>query len=156
MNDVRLPIETYRKGNKITKICAEDVYKMLNRIWNVINKAVDKTEGIFDSVQKQHRGNNGFYVVGVGRSQPCLNDVFDEEIGNSIAFMKAKLSTNIKKHNVLVKAYNEMVKVLDSIDEELVKIDDYIVKDLNSLRVYNRDYLNGIENKLGIYDEVQA
>ena len=32
MKDVKLPITTVREGNKITKVCVEDVYKMLNRI----------------------------------------------------------------------------------------------------------------------------
>lgn len=155
MSDVKLPIETYRKGNKITKICVEDVHKVVERVCETIAKSVDNTMDIFDSVRKKHKDHYGSYVIGIGRSQPCLNDAFDEEIGNNISFMKAKLSTNIKKHNMLVKAYNEMVKVLDSIDDELVKVDDYIIKDLNGIRMYNSSYLDGIENKLGIY-EVQA
>ena len=32
MDNVRLPIRTSREGNKITKVCVEDIYKMINRI----------------------------------------------------------------------------------------------------------------------------
>ena len=32
MNEVRLPIKTSREDDKITKICVEDIYKVVNRI----------------------------------------------------------------------------------------------------------------------------
>ena len=155
MSNVKFPIETYRKGNKITKVCVEDIYKMLDKITDVVDRSYNKVLEIFADVNKNYRGFSGYYIIGTGRSKPCLNDAFDEEIGNTIAFMKAKLNANIKKHNVLCKAYNEVLTALEYIDEELAKVDDYIVKDLEGIRLHNSSYLEGIEDKLGIY-EVQA
>ena len=73
-----------------------------------------------------------------------------EEIGNDIAFMKAKLNANIKKHNILCRIYNEYLNVKDLLDTELFIIDQYIRDDLYRLRKYNPEYLKNIEEKLGV------
>lgn len=159
MSNVRLPIETIQNGNKITKICVEDVYKIMNRIIDGIDKAYNNSIDIIDSIDKEYIPNkgdtkySGSLIIGRGVSQPCLTDAFDEEIGNDIAFMKAKLNANIKKHNVLTRIWNEFSKLLDTIDLDLNKIDNYICDDLSRLRQYNSDYLKDIEFKLGIDDE---
>ena len=156
MNDVKLPITTKREGDKITKVCVEDIYKILNRIQNAIVKAHDNSIDIINSVNKEvfNEKDNTTYkgelIVGTGVSQPCLNDIFDEEIGNNIAFMKAKLNANIKKHNILCRVYNELFAAIEVIDNDLYKVDDFIRNDLYLLRAYNNDYLKGIEVKLGI------
>ena len=141
MNDVRLPIRTERDGNKITKVCVEDVYKMLNRIIKRMNKSYNNSVDIIDSVNKEVDGFKGELIVGTGISQPCLTDAFDEEIGNNIAFMKAKLNANIKKRNLLYRIYNEYVYMLDVLDDEIDKIDNYIDFDLEGIRNYNPEYL---------------
>ena len=150
MNDVRMPITTSREGNKITKVCVEDVYKIINRTQEAMDKAYNDSVDILDSIYKQHNGFEGELIIGTGVSQPCLTDAFDEEIGNNIAFMKAKLNANIKKHNFLCRIYNEYFNLLDKIDEEIEKIDSNIIFDLDGVRQHNPDYLNGIEEKLGI------
>lgn len=141
MNNVRLPIRTERDGNKITKVCVEDVYKMLNRIIERMNKSYNNSVDIIDSVNKEVDGFKGELIVGTGISQPCLTDAFDEEIGNNIAFMKAKLNANIKKRNLLYRIYNEYVYMLDVLDDEIDKIDNYIDFDLEGIRNYNPEYL---------------
>ncbi len=151
--DVRLPIETVREGNKITKTCVEDVYKIVNRVQEALDKAYNNSTDIIDSIFKEYGNYEGQLIVGKGTSQPCLTDAFDEQIGNNIAFMKAKLNANIKKHNILCRIYNEILKSLDSIDLDIMKIDDYISMDLHGIRQYNSEYLYGIEEKLGI-DEI--
>lgn len=150
MNDVRMPIETTRDGNKITKVCVEDVYKIINRIQDAMNKAHNNSVDIIDSIHKEYNEYEGELIIGTGISQPCMTDAFDEEIGNNIAFMKAKLNANIKKHNFLVRIWNEYLHVLDSIDTEICKIDDNIKKDLNGIRYHNPEYLLNIEEKLGL------
>jgi len=149
-NDVRLPIETTREGNKITKICIEDVYKIVNRIQDAMNKAYNNSVDILDSIHKEVNGFEGELIVGTGISQPCLTDAFDEKIGNDIAFMKAKLNANIKKHNILVRVFNEFSNLLDTADVDLMKIDKYIIDDLRRLRMYNSEYLKDIELELGL------
>jgi len=156
-NDVRMPIITTRDGNKISKVCVENIYKIIDRIYDRIDKAEDKMYDIINSVVIERYLNkenlslySGDLIVGRGYSQPCLGDAFDEEIGNNIAFMKAKLNANIKKHNILTRIWNEYNKVLEGIDEELSSIDDYIRFDLEGVRKHNPDYLEGIEEKLGI------
>lgn len=155
MSNVRLPIETTRDGNKITKVCVEDVYKIMNRVIEAMDKAHNNSVDIINSVDKKYVSNDdaeyfGSLIIGKGISQPCLNDAFDEEIGNDIAFMKAKLNANIKKHNLLTRVWNEFGKLLDIIDVDLGKVDDYIYDDLLRLRQYNPEYLEGIEETLGI------
>ena len=155
MSDVRMPIITTRDGNKITKVCVEDIYKMINRVYGAINKAWNNSDEILRTVKKDTgdiypEPYAGQLIIGTGVSKPCLGDAFDEQIGNNIAFMKAKLNANIKKHNILVKIWNELQVAIDSIDEELEKIDDYIILDLNGVRHHNPNYLNGLESKLGI------
>lgn len=142
MSDVRLPIETTREGNKITKVCVEDVYKIVNRIIEAMDKAYNNSTDILDSIHKQVNGFEGELIVGTGISQPCLTDAFDEEIGNNIAFMKMKLNANIKKRNFIVRVWNEYVRVLDSLDDELKKIEENIDMDIEGIRLHNPDYLS--------------
>lgn len=144
MNKVRLPIETYRDGNKITKVCVEDIYKMLNRI--IVQ--IDKLRNICDSADKVYKDYEGSLIVGTGISQPCITDAFDEEIGNNIAFMKAKLNANIKKRNLLIRLWNQALNVSEAIDQELLNVDEYILMDLNGVRTYNPEYLIKFDDEL--------
>ena len=157
MNDenVRFPIETTRKGNKITKKCVEDVYKIVNRVIEGIDKAHNNSVDIISTLEDEDYGGEECAVIfGTGTSQPCLTDAFDEEIGNNIAFMKMKLNANIKKHKFLMRIYNEYQNLIDKINDELVKVDSNICMDLEGVRKHNPDYLIGIENKLGIVNEI--
>ena len=150
MNDVRMPIETIRDGNKITKICVEDVYKVINRVQEAMNVAYSKSVDIIDTIHKDYGDYEGELIIGTGISQPCLSDAFDEEIGNNIAFMKAKLNANIKKHNFLCRVYNNYIRALADIDELIEDVDDKIKMDLTGVRMHNPDYLSDLETKLGI------
>ena len=157
MNDVRLPIETTIEGEKTTKVCVEDMYKAVNRIIESYNKFVDYAEQAFEEVNQVEveTKNNGIWegclVVGTGVSQPCHGDVYNEQVGNDIAFMKAKLNANIKKWNFFVKLWNQNLKFSNALDNEIKKIENNIRMDLDGMREYNPDYLSGIEEKLGIY-----
>lgn len=163
MSNVRIPIKTIRKGNKITKVCVEDFYKMINRIARAEQRSAEIWNEIWDSLDKTMTDSEGdpvtgCFIIGKGVSQPNAKDAFDEEIGNNIAFMKAKLNANLKKRNILFKLYNAANITLDAIDDEIDKIDGLINMDLVNLRKYNPDYLNYLdeygylnENK----DEVQ-
>jgi len=158
MNDVRLPIETSREGNKIAKVCVEDVYKMINRINSSIEKANKNVEDILESTHiKYWSDNNTYYegnlIVGTGTSQPCITDSFDEEIGNDIAFMKAKLNANLKKYKLITKILTEYDKMCKEISKEYEKINSYILFDLFRIRIYNPDYLKDIECELGIIED---
>lgn len=150
MNDVRMPIKTNREGNKITKVCVEDFYKIVNRIAYAEQRSAEKWNEIWDSFDKtivDHEGNNitGCLVIGTGISQPNIKDAFDEEIGNNIAFMKAKLNANMKKRNALFKLYNAAYITIDAIDEEIAKVDDLIALDLKNLRQHNPEYLSKLD-----------
>lgn len=148
--DVRMPIETTREGNKITKVCVEDFYKVINRTIEGMDKAFNKSMEVLDSVHKTYGEYEGELIVGTGISCPCLTDAFDEEIGNNIAFMKAKLNANIKKFNKLCQVYNEYVILVENINKDLLRIEYNIKRDLNGLRQYNPEYLSNLEFKLGI------
>ena len=159
MDNNRLPIETSKEGDKITKVCIEDVYKIINRVNDAVNRSLDKTTEITDFVEKDYTTKdgdvyNGCLIIGKGTSQPCKEDTFNEEIGNRIAFMKAKLNANIKKHNFLCRIYNAWIDAIDSIDDELLKIDNLILVDLFGIRIYNPEYLPNIERELGIDTDI--
>ena len=49
-NRIEYPIQTIREGNKITKICVEDFYKMLNRICDEDIRGNEEFEEIWDSL----------------------------------------------------------------------------------------------------------
>lgn len=153
MDNVRMPIETTRDGNKIIKVCVEDVYKMINRVTAAMDKAHNNSVDILDSIHKEVNGYEGELIVGTGVSQPCITDAFDEEIGMNIAFMKAKLNANLKKRNLLYRIYNQYVDVLSAIDDELEKIEDYIDLDIDGIRKHNPEYLI---DKFPVEDEVQT
>ena len=145
-NRIGFPIKTNRDGNKITKVCVEDFYKMMNRIAEAEGRSAEKWNEIWDSTDvtlttDDNQDITGCLVVGVGVSQPNIKDAFDEEIGNNIAFMKAKLNANMKKRNILRKLYNAQLITLNAIDEEYEKIDKLIKMDLGNLRQYNPEYL---------------
>lgn len=150
MNDVRMPIETTREGNKITKQCVEDIYKMTNRVINAIDKAYNNSFKIIDATKDDEYGDSSSVIYARGISQPSLTDAFDEQIGNDVAFIKMKLNANIKKHNFLVKIWNEFYETLNTIDKDLSKIDTYILDDLYRMRLYNPEYLKNLEVELGI------
>lgn len=136
-----MPIETTREGNAITKICVEDVDKIINRVRVTLNQSYSSILGIIHSIQKNYKGVNGKFIIGTGTSQPCLIDAFDEEIGNNIAFMKAKLNANIKKRNILRRIYKELIKVIEVLETEISKIDEYINLDIDGIRKHNPEYL---------------
>ena len=141
MTNVRMPIETTKDGNKITKVCVEDVYKMLNRVQSAIEESYKGAQEVIDSVHKYYNGYAGELVIGTGISQPCLTDAFDEEIGNNIAFMKAKLNANFKKRNIVRKAFREYNKATETFVEELIKLNDLIRMDIIGIRQHNPEYL---------------
>ena len=141
MNNVSMPIVTTREGNKITKVCVEDIYKIINRVKFAMNKSYTKMNALLNDIQKDYRGINGKFIIGKGVSQPCITDAFDEEFGNNIAFMKAKLNANLKKLRLLQKVYNEYIKMKDVLIDEMDKIGGYVELDLDGIRKHNPDYL---------------
>ena len=141
MDNVRMPIETTREGNKITKVCVEDVYKMINRVIEAMDKAYNSSVEILNSIHKEVNGYEGELIIGTGISQPCITDAFDEEIGTNIAFMKAKLNANLMKRNLLYRIHHKYIDVLDSLDTEIKKIEKYIDMDLEGIRRHNPEYL---------------
>lgn len=150
MDNVRLPIKTSREGNKITKVCVEDIYKMINRIGAAEERSAEKWNEIWESIDKDVEDAdggivNGCLVIGTGISQPNIKDAFDETVGNNIAFMKAKLNANFKKRNILYKFYDAASITLDAIAEEVAKIDDKIYMDLEGIRKHNPKYLDRLD-----------
>ena len=153
MNDVRMPIETSREGNKITKVCVENIYKITNRVIAAMDKAYNNSLNIINTTRDDKYGKRSSVIHARGTSQPSLTDAFDEQIGSDVAFIKMKLNANIKKHNFLVNVWNEFAKACDTLDNDLVKIDSLILDDLYRMRLYNPEYLTDIEYELGIYNK---
>lgn len=149
--EIKFPIQTIRDGNKITKICVEDYYKLLNRIRDAREREIELWNDLWESLDVKVENANGelgkgCLIVGTGVSQPNIKDTFDEKIGNNIAFMKAKLNANFKKRNVLFKFYNIAMITIASLDEEIEKLDSLIKMDLHGLRQHNPEYLDYLDD----------
>lgn len=142
MSDVILPIQTTKEGNKITKVCVEDIYKIINRIQQSMDKAFNNSMEILNSVHKEYGDYEGELIIGTGISQPCMTDAYDEEIGMNIAFMKAKLNANMKKYNLLRRVRDEYYNLLDTIETEMEQLGRYIDMDIAGIRYHNPQYLN--------------
>lgn len=152
MTNVKLPIKTVREGNKITKVCVEDVYKMLNRIIEKHNVTAELLESLHKTVETEDGAYvPGEFIIGKGISQPCLTDAFDKEIGSNIAFMKAKLNANFKKYHFLDKVWNSLINALETTEDEIDRVSEMILMDLDGIRKHNPEYLDGIEHELGIF-----
>lgn len=137
MNDVKFPIKTIKEGNKITKICVEDIYKTLNRII----RPLEKTRDICDEADKDYEDCEGSLIIGVGRSQPCMRDAFDEEIGNNLAFIKAKLNANLKKRKLIIRVWKQLVETLMATEKEIDKVEELIEMDIDGVRKHNPEYM---------------
>lgn len=149
-DEVKLPIETIRDGYKTTKVCVEDVYKMVNRTQEALDTAYENVREILDSIHKEYNGYEGELIIGTGISQPCLKDAYDEEIGDNIAFMKAKLNANLKKYKILRRILKELaVASMSIIANDIITTLINIDRDLKGIRYYNNDYLEGLEYNLG-------
>lgn len=147
MNEVRLPIKTIRNGEEITKICVEDVYKIINRIVEAVDKSYNNITEIVNSVHKEYDDYEGELIIGTGVSKPCNGDKFDEKLGNEIAFKKAKLNANFKKAMFIEKIARQLLKAFDSVVQEHVIISEYLYDDFTDLQEYNPDYMKN-NNKL--------
>lgn len=143
------PLKTIVDNQKITKVVIEDYdkvyYKLLDKIYNLYL--------LVDSLKKQtpvdfEDGKLSRGYKGVGVSEPCGDDKFDETIGHEIAFKKAKLSANLKKLRKLRQIAKRIIKMNDLLLKESFKLESYIDKDLTSLRKFNPDYLKGIEDEI--------
>lgn len=137
----RLPIRTIVEGDKTTKICVEDIYKLLNRIIEPFNKSCDEISEIIDSYHQECDGYEGEFIIGKGTSQPCGEDKFDEKIGNEIAFRKAKLNANIKKYKMISRIWNATNKFQWALGNELENLEKYITKDVQVIKKHNPAYL---------------
>ena len=135
-------IKTVRNGNNIAKICIEDITKLVDKIESPIRNARHKVEEILDEYYPDTLDyeTNFPRVKGVGVAKLMDGDTFDEEIGNDIAFRKAKLSANIKKLHLIEKAMNLYGKALDQISEEGDRLTQYIINDIEALRKYNPEF----------------
>ena len=140
-----LPLKTIKEGDKITKICVEDVYKTSNRIIEGLDKEYNSIINILNSIHKEYDDCEGELIIGTGISKPCGEDIFNEEIGNEIAFKKAKLNANLKRVRLLERCMKEVINFEDIIVRDLDKVYNYVYKDLKDLRKYNPDYLSKLD-----------
>lgn len=136
-----LPIKTIKDGNVTTKVCVEDIYKLVGKVREQLDKSSKESDAILESMYKEIEGVRGYLVMSIGTSKPCLLDAYDEEIGNNIAFMKAKFKANYKKLRMLEKICNSQGKLWNVLEDEIQKIWNYIDMDLDGIRKHNPDYL---------------
>lgn len=126
------PIKTVINGNTIAKICIEDVRKL----HEFVNQVNDSTLSNFDRIDIEFP----LEIKNVGKAKCTLDDKFNEEIGNEIAFRKVKLQANIKKFKFLTRIGRIYLKAWSLITEKRNKIYTYIEKDIKAIREYNPEY----------------
>lgn len=145
-----LPIKTIKNGESTTKIIVEDVYKTVNAVYEALDKCYNNSSNILDSVHRQYTNDEGEtyegeLIVTAGISEPCHGDVYDEEIGNEIAFRKAKVKANLRKNRILKRIVNELCTCIKTTLNEAEKTYKYLNMDIKALRKYNPDYLKDFE-----------
>ena len=133
IEEVRLPIETIKNGNTTIKVCAEDVYRLINRLYDVLYRLGINSETVLKSVHKEYKDCEGELIIGKGVSKPCNGDIYDEQIGETVAFVKAKLNANIKKRRIIDRLIKTLDKAKNEIKAEGTKLDDYIRMDEETL-----------------------
>ena len=133
MEEVKLPIETIKNGNTTIKVCVEDVYRLINRLDNVLYKFENKSNEILNSIHKNYKDYEGELIIGKGVSKPCNGDIYDEQIGETVAFVKAKLNANIKKRRIIDRLIKTLDKAKNEIKAEGTKLDNYIRMDEETL-----------------------
>lgn len=148
MNEVKLPIETTKEGYKTTKVCVEDCYKLINKVYESLNRSYNKSVEILEEVHKKYNEYEGELIIGTGISQPCLKDAYDEEIGSSIAFMKAKLNANLKKSRIIEKVAKQLMDSVLDLGEEYAKLAKNIQRDVENIRMYNPEFRKDLDKYL--------
>jgi len=127
------PIQTFKSSKTIVKVCVEDSHKIYDFIEDTLRNIY--TKGYLLLSDKPIDDN--LCIVGKGVAKLSEGDIFNEEIGNEIAFRKAKLNANIKKFNLYNKIISVIIKYVKGLEEQRDKILNYINKDTEAIRVYN-------------------
>lgn len=122
----------------IKKVITDDISKLADKVVGAYFEGYNKIAHEFLYYLDPEDGH--VKITGKGCSEVCRNDVFNAEIGNEIAFRKAKLYTNIKKYNLLHNVWSNLMKTVDVIMEEQQKLEKYIAQDILAIRKYNSDY----------------
>lgn len=133
MKEVRLPIETIKNGDTTIKVCVEDVYRLINRLYDVLYRLDISSEAVLKSIHKEYKDYEGELIIGKGVSKPCNGDVYNDEIGETVAFVKAKLNANIKKRRIIERLLKTLDKAKNEIKAEGTKLDNYIRMDEETL-----------------------
>lgn len=143
--EVRLPIVTTVNGFTTQKVVVEDVYKMSNRIIEASTRCYNKIMDIINSIHKTYTDPEGDeyegeLIIGTGTSTPCEGDLYDDKIGNEIAFKKAKLKANMQKFKKLI----QVAKALDALHsvvwKEIDKVTYLTNMDIEALKEYNPNF----------------
>lgn len=139
------PIKTIKHDDSITKVVIEDFSKTLSRILKEQQDYTKKLEELINSFQNEVRNENGdlvegTFIIGSGTAKPAPEDVFDEEIGNEIAFRKAKLFANLKKIRKLFRIISLRKTSEEYLNEQLRKLRAFVMKDEEALRKYNPEF----------------
>lgn len=127
------PIKTIKHGDIIAKVCVENISKILRKIEEIEDDHYDDLTNVCDDYKNR-------IVKGVGLSRPTDNDKYDEEIGNEIAFRKAKLYCNLKKIRLIEKVMKTYMTSLDKLQNELDRYATYVNKDVAALKEYNPEF----------------
>lgn len=135
-----IPIKTYYDGESITKTVVDDIYRLVNRLSKMNEDCFEKTNDALASIHKDYDGFTGELIVATGNSKPRKDDVYDQKIGEEIAFKKAKLKLNLKRLKLLKHIRNEYVKAVNKLDDEANKIIPVLSMDMNDLSKYNPDF----------------
>lgn len=127
-------LETFKDGEITTKIVVENFDKSLKKITDAVNGSL---LSIYREILPSYRNSEGkIDIIGKGVSRPCKEDVYNEKLGEEIAFKKAKLNANCKKMRILRRIQKELIKSYEVLGKEMDKLDDYITSDLNNLVKY--------------------
>ena len=92
-----------------------------------------RSETVLKSIHKEYKDYEGELIIGKGISKPCNGDGYNDEIGETVAFVKAKLNANIKKRRIIERLLKTLDKAKNEIKAEGTKLDNYIRMDEETL-----------------------
>lgn len=125
-------IKLFKKGTKTIVVVHDEWTKLYNQTEMIISRSFHKIDKYLRHTEE--------IIEGRGISQPCGEDVYDENIGKQIAFKKAKLHANMKKFNRIYNVYKILTKTSEKIVELLIKLNTLIEKDIDYIKQYNKDF----------------
>lgn len=115
------PIKTIKNGTTTYKVVSDDLRKLKR-------KNQDRFIKLYVELNKLNNDIKDF-VTHSGISKPAASDVYDDKLGEIIAFKKAKIKNNGYRSRQLSRIIIKLCDLAEELSEEMNALDDSIDMD---------------------------